>query len=392
MKNQLRILLVEDMPQDAELIERELAKAGLQARARRVETEAQFLHELERHPPDVILSDHGLPAFDGFTALAAARERCPGIPFIFVTAAHGDETAVDILKRGADDYVFKEKLHLLAPAIQRALRASAQRARPQRQKPSAEEGPARADHTPHRHAVQLEADYRELQELSYTLARELRTPLRNIDSFVELLLKLASDKLDSKSKSCLKTISDSARQIARLSDELLSFTRIGRAEMYRLQFSLTEVAHEIIHELRRETEGRQVDWIVGPLPEIVGDPPLLLQALTELLANALKFTRPRHSARIEIGAAPAEKEAVIFVADNGVGFDPHYRDKLFGIFQRLHPAGEFEGLGVGLAKVRRIIQQHGGRAWAEGFPDKGATFYFSLPLARNTPQVESAEE
>ncbi|HYG36793.1 MAG TPA: ATP-binding protein, partial [Clostridia bacterium] len=230
-----------------------------------------------------------------------------------------------------------------------------------------------------RRTAEYEADQRELQELTYTVAMELRTPLRHIDSFVELLQKTVGDKLDPKSRGGLKTISEAARHVGKLTDELLTFSRIGRTEMYQLHFSLAEVVKEVLQELRHETENRRIEWVVGDLPEVVGDPTMLALALTNLISNALKFTRTRKQAHIEIGSRIEDQEVIVYVADNGLGFDPRYRDKLFGIFQRLHTGKEFDGLGVGLANVRRIVRRHGGRTWAEGSPDRGATFYFSLP-------------
>lgn len=398
-KKELHVLLIEDMTLDAELMEHEMHRGGLPCRTKRVETREQFLQELDQHPPDLILSDHGIPAFDGFTALALARERAPNVPFIFVTGAHGDEIAVETLKRGADDYVLKSHLHHLVPAVRRALRQTEERARKRQTELAlhqsqeqlrllAEDAQAHVERLVRQRTAQIEADRRELQEFTYTLALDLRAPLRHIDNFVEVLRKTAGDQLAPKARGCLKTIAEAARQMGQLTDELLTYCRIGQMQTYKLPIALGEVIKEVRQDLRRATEGRHVEWVVGELPEVIGDPTLLTQALTSLLDNALKFTRPRKQARIEIGSRITERETILFVRDNGVGFDPHYRDRLFGVFQRLHPAREFEGLGIGLANVRRIVQRHGGRAWAEGTLGQGATFYLALPRAqspRETP-------
>ncbi|HLP75295.1 MAG TPA: ATP-binding protein, partial [Candidatus Paceibacterota bacterium] len=227
-------------------------------------------------------------------------------------------------------------------------------------------------------AAQLEAANRELEEFTHTIALDLRLPLRDIESFSGILLKTAADRLDPKNLSYLKTISDSAHQMSRLIDDLFTFSRIGQTDMYRLHLSLSEIAREVIHDLRPELEGREVEWVIGDLPEVEGDPVMLWLVLTNLISNALKFTRNRPSARIEVGNVPADGEVVIFVRDNGVGFEAHNAHKLFGVFQRLH-GKLFEGTGVGLANVRRIIERHGGRVWAEGEENRGATFYFALP-------------
>jgi light-regulated signal transduction histidine kinase (bacteriophytochrome) len=169
-----------------------------------------------------------------------------------------------------------------------------------------------------------------------------------------------------------------------LIDDLLSFSRMGRTEISKLQVDLDELVRDIIQEFRTETEGRNIRWKISQLPPVTGDRAMLRIVLVNLLSNALKFTRPRQQAEIEIGSKPDIKdETVVFIRDNGVGFDMNYADKLFGVFQRLHRVDEFEGTGIGLANVSRIINRHGGKIWAEGKTDHGATFYFSLPQLKN---------
>jgi light-regulated signal transduction histidine kinase (bacteriophytochrome) len=219
-----------------------------------------------------------------------------------------------------------------------------------------------------------------LEKFTQAIALDLRLPLRRIESCSELLAKSTGDRLDPKSQSYLKAIAESAHRMIHLVDDLFTFSRIGQTEMYHLHLSLKEIAKEVIHDLRHEMEGRKVEWVIGDLPEVTGDSVMLWQVMTNLISNALKFTRVKEHTRIEIGAMDNEREHVIFVRDNGVGFNSGAADKLFGVFQRLH-TGEFEGTGVGLANVRRIIERHGGRVWAEGAEGEGATFYFTLPRA-----------
>jgi light-regulated signal transduction histidine kinase (bacteriophytochrome) len=175
-------------------------------------------------------------------------------------------------------------------------------------------------------------------------------------------------------------IDDSARKMGMLIDDLLSFSRMGRSEMSKAQVDLNELIQEIIREFGRETEGRNVQWKVSLLPTVTGDRAMLRVVLVNLVANALKFTRSRDLAQIEIGTiAKGEAEVVIFVRDNGVGFDMNYADRLFGVFQRLHRQEDFEGTGIGLANAQRVIHRHGGNIWVEAEIEHGATFYFSLP-------------
>ncbi len=226
---------------------------------------------------------------------------------------------------------------------------------------------------------QLRVANGELEAFSYSVSHDLRAPLRHIDGFADLLGNHAGHALDEKGRRYLKTISDSAKRMGALIDDLLAFSRIGRAEMRHVPVNFNAMADEVIQELRPETNGRNVVWKRQELPSVEGDPSLLRQVVVNLFANAVKYTRPRDPAIIEFGCMVASGERTFYVRDNGVGFDMAYVGKLFGVFQRLHRGDEFEGTGIGLANVRRIITRHGGRTWAEGQPGEGATFFFSLP-------------
>jgi light-regulated signal transduction histidine kinase (bacteriophytochrome) len=219
-----------------------------------------------------------------------------------------------------------------------------------------------------------------------------------MDGFVDLLQKRAGSTLDEQGRYYMGAIADSAQKMGLLIDDLLSFSRMGRQAMAFQPVDLGTLVRQVIGELAPEAADRSIEWCTAELPAVSGDAAMLRLALGNLIANALKFTRPREQARIEIGSLPGkESEAVIFVRDNGVGFDMAYGDKLFGVFQRLHRAEEFEGTGIGLANVARIIARHGGRTWAEGKPDQGAAFYFALPYTAQggdevEPSVVSVEE
>jgi light-regulated signal transduction histidine kinase (bacteriophytochrome) len=230
--------------------------------------------------------------------------------------------------------------------------------------------------------ARLEAANKELEAFSYSVSHDLRAPLRHIHGYVEMLQRVTEGQLSDKARHYLKTITEASEEMGQLIDDLLTFSRVGRAEIRGTSIPLDELLQDVIRSLEMATRNRSIVWEIAPLPPVLGDLALLKQVLTNLVDNALKYSRTRDTARIAIGCAGEEAgRAVLFVRDNGVGFDMQYAHKLFGVFQRLHRAEEFEGTGIGLATVRRIIARHGGRVWAEGALDKGATFYFTLELS-----------
>ena len=231
-------------------------------------------------------------------------------------------------------------------------------------------------------AAQLEATNKELEAFTYSVSHDLRAPLRHVAGFAELLQKHLSSSLDERGRRYMRSILESAKKMGNLIDDLLGFSRIGRAETKKTIVNLEQLAREAIAELGPETSGRDIAWKIGVLPVCYGDRAMVKVALVNLISNAVKFTRNRSPAEVEIGCLREDAlEAEIFVKDNGAGFDMQHANKLFGVFQRLHLAEDFEGTGIGLATVQRIVHRHGGRTRAEGAVDSGATFYFSLPKA-----------
>jgi len=231
--------------------------------------------------------------------------------------------------------------------------------------------------------AELDATNKELEAFTYSVAHDLRAPLRHIQGFSNVLMESLGPQLEPDAKKHLDHIVEGTQQMGRLIDDLLSLARLGRQEP-RLQVTgLNSLVQEVLRDLKSETEGRDIHWQVGDLPFVDCDPGLMKQVFYNLLSNAAKYSRPRNPAVIDIGQMSVEGQLVTFVRDNGVGFNMKYVHKLFGVFQRLHRREDFEGTGVGLATVQRIIHKHGGRIWAEAEIDKGATFFFSLASENN---------
>lgn len=230
--------------------------------------------------------------------------------------------------------------------------------------------------------IQLRESNAEMEAFSYSVSHDLRAPLRHIQGYAQMLERETQGQLSEKARRFMTTISEASTEMGVLIDNLLSFSRMARAGMDSSVVDLSALSLEVQASLVPETEGRRIHWRLSALPEVMGDVAMLRQVLVNLFQNALKYTRPRDPAVIEMRHVGTDAEQAVFVvSDNGVGFDPKYTHKLFGVFQRLHRTDEFEGTGIGLASVRRVVARHGGRTWARGIVGDGASFFFTLPLA-----------
>jgi light-regulated signal transduction histidine kinase (bacteriophytochrome) len=236
---------------------------------------------------------------------------------------------------------------------------------------------------------QLDAANKELETFSSSVAHDLRAPLRHINGFAKILNDRYNTTLDATAQDYLKLIQDAAKHMGQLVDDLLKMGQIGRQELVCRPTDLNSLVARVVQDLQPECEGRQIDWRIGELPSVDCDPGLMRRVFANLLSNAVKYTRPREKAVIEVGQLTLEGAPAIFRRDNGAGFDQQYAHKLFAVFQRLHSAKEFEGTGLGLATVHRIVQKHGGRIWAQAEVDKGATFF--LALAANQGSVDATK-
>jgi light-regulated signal transduction histidine kinase (bacteriophytochrome) len=227
--------------------------------------------------------------------------------------------------------------------------------------------------------AELEFANQEMESFSYSVSHDLKAPVRAIQGFSRMLMDEQADQLDAESLRLLNVIIDNTRLMAALIDDLLALSRLGRQQIRKGRVNLASIAHQVFDRFKEQAPERELQLTVGELPLGLGDQSLLFQVLENLLSNAVKYTKLRKSTVVEVGGRDEENETVYYIKDNGVGFDERYANKLYGVFQRLHSPGEYEGTGVGLAIVKRIIERHGGRVWAEGRVNEGATFYFSLP-------------
>jgi light-regulated signal transduction histidine kinase (bacteriophytochrome) len=236
--------------------------------------------------------------------------------------------------------------------------------------------------------AELQAANKELEAFSYSVSHDLRAPLRAIDGFSRIVLESFGSELPAEAQEYLRDIRANTQQMGRLVDDLLAFSRINRQPIRRQSIETRDLVSSTLRYLQLAYAGRHIELRIGDLPSCQADPSLLTQVWSNLLDNAMKYTGKRDPAIIEVGAQPDSHPVVYYVRDNGVGFDMRYAHKLFGVFQRLHRAEDYEGTGVGLATVQRIVQRHGGRIWAEAKPDQGATFLFTLPELQSPPHDE----
>ncbi len=232
--------------------------------------------------------------------------------------------------------------------------------------------------------AELTAVNQELERFSYSVSHDLRAPLRHISGFVELLQQRLRDYPDVKARDFMYMISEASKKMGMLIDDLLNFSRLGHGQMQKTKVKLQALVKAVVQEIQEEQKERKISWEIDEMPDVLGDQSLLRLVFVNLVSNAVKFTSTRPQAEIRIGYKDDGDKFIFFITDNGVGFDMRFVNKLFGVFQRLHSQNEFEGTGIGLANIQRIISRHGGRVWAEGAVGQGATFYFTLPKIKET--------
>jgi len=320
---------------------------------------------------DLLLTDLMMPGMDGIALLQAARQIDPRLVGVMMTGAGTVATAVEAMKAGALDYILKPfELSVILPVIERALAMRRLRIIN-----------AELDEGLRQRTFELEAANKELEAFSYSVSHDLRAPLRAMDGFANILMADFRPDLPREAQRLLQNISINARRMGQLIDDLLGFSRLSRQPLTRQHVNVAAIVHGVLRDLFKEGDRSRLEVSVAELPDCEGDASLLTQVFVNLLSNAVKFSRDREKAQIDVGCHQDGREQVYFVRDNGAGFDMQYAEKLFGVFQRFHRSDEFEGTGVGLSIVQRIIHRHGGRIWAEAHVNKGATFHFTIPQA-----------
>ena len=337
----------------------------------------QALAHLRPGEHELLLTDLMMPELDGIELIRSARITDPELAGVVMTGHGTIDTAVAAMQVGALDYVLKPfKLNVILPVIVRAL--DIRRLRIEN---------AALQQREREQAAELAAAYRDLESFSYSVSHDLRSPLRAVNGFMELFMDEFGDTVRGEARAHLEQVRAGGARMDRLIDDLLKFCRFSRAPLTRQRVELGGIVGRVVADLKAREPGRAVQVDISELPAVAGDASLLEQVLVNLLSNAFKFTRHTADARVSVGSflAPdptdeSRTERVCFVRDNGAGFDMKYAGKLFGVFQRLHSQDQFEGTGVGLSIVQRVLQRHGGRIWAESAPGRGATFFFVLQV------------
>ncbi|HWZ62759.1 MAG TPA: response regulator [Steroidobacteraceae bacterium] len=342
----------------------------------------EALAALREEPFDALLTDLMMPQIDGLTLLRACQGLDRDLACIVMTGHATVATAVEALKAGAVDYVMKPfNVSQILAVLERALELRRLQL----------ENKALAQRVAER-TRELEQANRDLESFSYSVSHDLRQPLNSVEGFCELFRADYAAAVPAEGQQLLERIWSGTRRMSKLVDDLLHFSRMGRAPLESLRVPLRTLVLEVVARQSAARSGAQAVVEVGELPDCWGDPALIEQVLVNLLSNALKFSSGRDPGRIEVGALRQGDETVYYVRDNGVGFDMRYAQKLFGVFQRLHTADEFEGTGIGLSIVHRIVTRHGGRVWADSRKGEGTSMYFTLPGAPTGPAPGAALE
>jgi signal transduction histidine kinase len=372
--HRLTVLLVEDNPGDARLIRESLTdRSGNEFKLETTDRLTTALLRLSAGGIDAVLLDLALPDSKGRETFSKAKAQAPTVPIIVLTGLGDEALALKMVQEGAQDYV--TKMDLNGSVLSRAIRYAIEREKSEQQIRKFNE---ELEEKVRERTTELRAAKEELEAFSASVSHDLRGPLHLIDGYTEMLEEILGPGMNPDGKKFLQRIHASVHEMSSITEDLLRLSRLGRQQLNLQPTNLDDIVRSILADCRAAIQARKIELVIGDLPEVDCDRGLTKQVFANLISNAIKYTLFRERAVIELGETSIADERVIFIRDNGAGFDMKHANKLFGAFQRLHRQEEFEGTGVGLATVRRIVQRHGGRIWAEAEVGKGATFYFTL--------------
>jgi signal transduction histidine kinase len=365
----LNLLIVDDEPASMRALCDTLEYEGYQTYG--FTSAADALAAMRERSFDLLLADLQMPGTNGIDLMKSAQLVDPTLVAVIMTGHGALETAVAAMKAGALDYIQKPiKLATALPVLERALAVRQLRIEKKRLEENVRD-----------RTEELKIANRELEAFSYSVSHDLRAPLRAVSAFTQALLSEHVTTLNDEGRRLLQNVNAGAAHMDRLITDLLRLSQLNRQALHRQPVRFAELVQRVIDGMQAERSGRDIEFVIADFPTWQVDAGLLQQVFVNLISNAIKFTREREHARIEVGYRMDGATLVCFVRDNGVGFNMKYMNKLFGVFQRLHSADQFEGTGVGLSIVRRIVERHGGKVWTDSAQDQGATFYFSLPDA-----------
>ena len=368
----LRVLQVEDYEGDAALVRRTLERSGYRVNARRVQDAEEMAQALSEDDWDVIIADYCVPEFDAPDALAVLKRSGRDIPFIIVSGTVGEAAAVEMMRAGAHDYILKDNLARLTPAVEREINEARLRGNQSRQEVALLDALRRRE-------KELERSNADLQAYVYTVSHDLQEPLRMISTYIDLVVRSLGPQANERSLEHMSVVRNGALRMQRMLEDLLQFSRAGQDDHEMCPVDCSGIAAHVLELMSMKIRASGATVSVGPLPAVLSWPGRLDQVFQNLIGNALKYQRPNVAPVIEISASLDEDTWIFTVKDNGIGFDGKYAERIFGLFRRLHPAGEYEGTGIGLAIARRIVERHGGRIWAESAVGEGSAFHFTVP-------------
>ncbi|HLP52099.1 MAG TPA: ATP-binding protein [Chitinophagales bacterium] len=380
MSDKIRVLINEDNKGDVILLLNELSNSGLNMLVEVVQTQKDYEDRIRDFKPHIILSDYSQPFFNGEAAFAVQQQIAPHIPFILVSGTLGEEVAVDLIKSGVVDYVVKSRLFSLVPKITRALAEAKEKQEKQHAQEELLKFNAELEERVARRTAELTEANQALEAFSYSVSHDLRAPLRSIIGFAKIIQTEHRDSMNADALELFEYIEKSSKRMSTIIDDLFKLAKFGKDKLVYGPIDMNDLVSSVWDNILFAAPHKAKLEIAGKLPVVVADSSMIEQVLVNLFSNAIKYSSKKENPVVIVGCNQTDKDITIYIRDNGAGFDMASYDRLFGAFQRLHGAKDFEGIGLGLLLVKRIVERHNGSVRAEGVVNEGATFYFTLPV------------